>query len=572
MNSEYLLYLQEIKDTEWVIELISEQFDDAMNMMTPNSVIYGGAVRDCLAGKALLGDLDIAVSASECTTMINKFVKNPKWVNVSNKLSGAHYKKFGSVSPFFGEPKRTRSYTKTPQIMTFKTLGNKTVQIIILEPTGDDPFQTVTTMVKQVDIVCCGVILTNDNKVFEVVPNAYKECKKHVLHLNNTCYVKDIENFKQRIEKLSERGWINEIDINKVIRTVNRRRKQNLESKNGIGERSSVTLENHTHNIEKHNFVNPSDQGTIMEQGYIVLRKQYTPKEGATGPEIEFNHAEGTETLTHTGYRSILSGEDIGSVGGLSDVMHALDVVAKKYRLDIIAQPVNNCLMIITKNRYVSNQVKERIIDSVAISPLSKAMSPLANKSLEGAAHVYAKTANPPMKKKQKLGITGRTTRSYAHPESTTRVYAHQEAAIKSHVQLHEEGESLAPTTIFEGISKRTLSDLNRKKELSESKAPRVERYFDYSTETKPKATANTHYHKLFKGDMALLGGIAIVLSRLEKIAKKHEIDIGVTVKDGITTIITRDGYIGRRVYELLLRRTTNVQLKTNTKSFGGTV
>lgn len=566
MNSEYLLYLQEIKDTEWVIELISEQFDDAMNMMTPNSVIYGGAVRDCLAGKNLLGDLDIAVSASECTTMINKFVKNPKWVNVSNKLSGAHYKKFGAVPHFFGEPQRTSSYTKTPQIMSFKTLGNKTVQIIILEPTGDDPFQTVTTMVKQVDIVCCGVILTNDNKVFEVVPNAYKECKKHVLHLNNACYVKDIDNFKRRIEKLSERGWINEININKVIRTVNRKRKQNIDSKKGIIGRpknASVNLENHTHNIGKHNLVNPSDQGTIMEQGYIVLRGQHIQQEGATGSEIKFNHAEGTEMLTHTGYRSILSGEDIGSVGGLSDVLYTLEAVAKKYRLDIIAQPVNNCLMIITKNRYVSNQVKERVMGSVVISPLAKAISPLANKSLEGAAHVYAKTANPPMKKKQKLGVTGRTTRVYDHPESTTRVYARPDVAVMSNVKLHEEAES---QILSKGISKRTLN------KIKENSAPRVERYFDYSTETKPKSTANTHYHKLFKGDISLLGGVALVLSRLEKIAKKHEINIGVIVDNSVTTIITRDVYIGKRVYELLLRNNINVQLKTNTKSFGGAV
>lgn len=507
MNSEYLLYLQEIKNTEWVVELISEQFDDAMNMMTPNSVIYGGAVRDCLAGKDLIGDLDIAVAASEYTTMVNKFVKNPKWVKISNKYSGAHYKKFGSVSPFFGEPQRIGVFTKTPQIMTFKTLGNKTVQIIILNPTGSDPFQTVTTMVKQVDIVCCGVILTNDNKVFEVVPNAYKDCKKHVLHLNNTCYVKDIDNFKQRIEKLSERGWINEINITKVIRTINRRHKQGLKNKKGIAEiskHSSVNLENPPHNIEKECLIDESDQKAITEEGYIVLRDPYTPQEGATSSERRFYHAESTNVLTHTGYRSILSSKDIKSIGGVFHTMNALDSLAKKYRLDIIVQLVNNCLIIITKNRYVSDQVTTRIMDTV-------------------------------MKKKYKL--------SSSDSEAVTN---------------------------WKGVAQsngRIKPPISSNKGFSEA---RTERYFNYSTDEDTTATNTDKYHRgIFKSDIARIGGIAMLLVRLERVAKKYKLDIGIIARDSTTTLITIDVHTSRQVYNEVLNK---VPSKTNTKSSGGTV
>lgn len=540
MNSEYLLYLQEIKNTEWVVELISEQFDDAMNMMTPNSVIYGGAVRDCLAGKDLIGDLDIAVSASECTTMINKFVKNPKWVKISNKCSGAHYKKFGLVSPFFGEPQRIGASTKTPQIMTFKTLGNKTVQIIILKPTGSDPFQTVTTMVKQVDIVCCGVILTNDNKVFEVVPNAYKECKKHVLHLNNTCYVKDIENFKQRIEKLSERGWINEINITKVIRTVNRRHKQNLKNKKGIAEISKHS----SINLEKEGIVDTSDQKAITEEGYITLRGPYTPQEGATGSEMRFYHAEGTDTLTHTGYRSILSNRDIRSIGGMSSTMYSLDSIAKKYRLDIIIQPVKNFLIIITKNRYVSDQVITRVM-----GPATR--SPLVSKHLEGAAHLYTETAKTTMKKKYKLSISDSDVKAIDPP------YFDAVTNWKGVAQRH-------------GKIKPTIPPISSNKRKGFSGAI-TERYFNYSTATESKAITTTttidKYHRgIFKSDIALIGGIAMLLVRLERIAKKYKIDIGIIAGHSTTTLITIDEYTSRQVYNEVLNKVPY------TKSSGGAV
>ena len=562
MNGEYLLYLQEIKDTEWVIELISEQFDDAMNMMTKNSVIYGGAVRDCLAGKDLIGDLDIAVSASESTTMINKFVKNPKWVNVSNnnKRSESHYKKFSLTHSFFGEPSRKSVFQTAPQIMTFKTLGNKTVQIIILSPTDDDPFQTVTTMVKQVDIVCCGVILTNDNKVFEVVPNAYKDCKKHVLHLNNACYVKDIENFKQRIEKLSERGWINEININKVIRTVNRKRKQKIENEKilaGTTKRTSTDLENHTHTIERSDFVDSNDKDTIMENGYIILRGPYTPQEGATGKEVKYLYADGTDLLSHTGYRSILSSGDIAHIGGLSDALYSLDTVAKKYRLDMLVQPVKNYLILITKNKYISNQVHDRV--------MGPAIPPITNKKLDGALHMYTETANLPMKKKYKLSAS---KTAYDHPEVSTMTYGQLEA------QVPEIGKSSRPPILFKGVSKRALSDLNRKKELSKSGAPLVERYFNYSTDTESEATTTTidrYYQRVSRGDIVRIGGIAMVLSRLERLAKRHKLDVGVIMENGTATIITRDDYTSKHVYKLLIVGNKE-PLKANTKSSGGTI
>lgn len=558
MNGEYLLYLQEIKDTEWVIELISEQFDDAINMMTKNSVIYGGAVRDCLAGKDLIGDLDIAVSASECNTMINKFVKNPKWVNISNnnRISAECYKKFGTVSPFFTIPSRKSVFQTAPQIMTFRTLGNKTVQIIILSPTDNDPFQTVTTMVKQVDIVCCGVILTNDNKVFEVVPNAYKDCKKHVLRLNNVCYVKDVDNFKQRIEKLSERGWINEININKVVSTVNRKRKQKIEHEKSIAgatKRTSTGIENHTHNIKRSNFVDANNKDTVMENGYIVLRGPYTAKEGATGVEIHHTYANGTDQLSHTGYRFTLSSSDVGHIGGFYETLQSLEVVAKKYRLDMVIQPVKSCLVLTTKNRYISNQVYNRVMGKT--KHFKKTIS-LPRKNLEDVASLstYITSPDSSIKKKYKLS-------------TTTEPYNNLEAATMTYGELHEQ------TSKKIGISKASIPSPNRKRGSNGTKTPRVERYFNHSTDVERSVTvtADKHYYRISRADVVRGGGTIIILSHLEKLAKRFKIDVGVIIEHGTATLITRDEYTSRHVYELLINGNGSAP-ETNTKSFGGTV
>lgn len=215
MDNTYLLYLQKIPNTSWIIETISEKFDDAIDMLTTNSVIYGGAVRDCLAGKKLLGDLDILVPYEEYHSLTNRFMTNPKWVLTKrNKQSSTYKMAIVNNKQLFG----------LPYFTSFKTLDNREVQIIPLPSTNNNTiFQTITHFVKQVDIVCCGVILTNEGKAFEVVPNAYKDCKKNILRLNNLLNVTNLKHFQQRVKKLVLRGWINEMNFNQIIKNVNNR-------------------------------------------------------------------------------------------------------------------------------------------------------------------------------------------------------------------------------------------------------------------------------------------------------------------------------------------------------------
>jgi len=71
-------YKKEI-DAPWVIEVISERFDNAIEMMLDKCVVYGGAVRDALAQLPLLGDLDIAVEQSQDMTLKHYFEESVKW-------------------------------------------------------------------------------------------------------------------------------------------------------------------------------------------------------------------------------------------------------------------------------------------------------------------------------------------------------------------------------------------------------------------------------------------------------------------------------------------------------------
>ena len=230
MDNDYLLYLQEIPNVSWIVEVISETFDDALDLMTSSSIVYGGAIRDCLAGKKLIGDLDIIVmpSVAEYSALVNRFTKSPKWISINNRQENLSYEQ-----PKFLTSRRdaNRSISKIPYLTAFKTLGNKTVQIITPSTVKSSPFRTIVHFAKQVDIICCGLILTNESRVFEIVPDAYEDCKKGILRLNNLSNnIINFEHFQARIEKLTARGWINNINMAQAVRNIKRRQKQQEKS------------------------------------------------------------------------------------------------------------------------------------------------------------------------------------------------------------------------------------------------------------------------------------------------------------------------------------------------------
>lgn len=196
-----LAYFKEVEGAEWVHEVIAESFDNALELISDDSIVYGGAVRDCLAGKDLLGDLDIIVPYKDMAIVSKTFLSNPKWI-CDKPLTRSSSTSYGKNVPI-------------DSIMVFRNIDNRTVQLIRAEY-SIDANTGIVNVARNVDITCCGVVMTKNGTVYEVVPNAYNDCVEGVLTLNNHSKTFDKSCIVGRIEKLKDRGWKNNININKI--------------------------------------------------------------------------------------------------------------------------------------------------------------------------------------------------------------------------------------------------------------------------------------------------------------------------------------------------------------------
>lgn len=214
---EFIGYMKEISDAGWVHEVISERFDNALALMRPDSVVYGGAVRDALAKKELKGDLDIAVTPDAFMRMSEDFLENPRWI--------AHNSSGNLFEPEdMGSGKIARKMAPMSGVYQFINMDGMVVQLVTSNKNLKDRFQVAVYPARQVDIVCCGVIMTYDGRVFEVLPGAHQDCIDGVLRINDDSETILLDTLEARVKKLEERGWRNEIDVNQVIREIKAKR------------------------------------------------------------------------------------------------------------------------------------------------------------------------------------------------------------------------------------------------------------------------------------------------------------------------------------------------------------
>ena len=180
-----------------IIEHICEVFDSAVELLPETAILYGGAVRDSLAGVPIAGDLDVLLAPEDLHYAVNSFVRSPRWILINGKTS---YKDYEGIS---------FDYTA---IHSFKTVNDKVVQLI--------PSTTVDTAVIT-DIICCGVVSDVTGNVYEAVNGAYRDCQEMVLNINEMAYkVMSVENLSNRIDKLVKRGWKNNISMETVIKEI----------------------------------------------------------------------------------------------------------------------------------------------------------------------------------------------------------------------------------------------------------------------------------------------------------------------------------------------------------------
>ena len=225
-------------DVPNVIELISETFDNVLNYMFPEMLVFGGALRDIIAGFGLHHDLDIATSRSEGKEFIHYLETSSKWMeecvitqykeqaktmkdNISNIVS-PHSMENGMLDlnrDFSGNIRsKPSSYGNIRDVRTFVNSSGHKLQIIISK---SDLFTSKEAppinIVKTVDFICCGLIMDIDGNVYEVIEGARNDCIKRILRINKNADIK-LCNLNKRIKKFTARGWKSEINLTKIKR------------------------------------------------------------------------------------------------------------------------------------------------------------------------------------------------------------------------------------------------------------------------------------------------------------------------------------------------------------------
>jgi hypothetical protein len=107
-----------------------------------------------------------------------------------------------------------------------------------------------------VDIICCGMIMLYDGRVFEAVPGAYQDCIDGVLRINKSSDTIYLDAIGTRVEKLVGRGWKNTIDVNKVIKEVEENREKAKRKEQRIMEmRNKRNITPSIDGLKEHNFM-----------------------------------------------------------------------------------------------------------------------------------------------------------------------------------------------------------------------------------------------------------------------------------------------------------------------------
>lgn len=199
-----LLYIQEIPEAQWINEMLSEQFDNAIEMLTTNAIIYGGAIRDYLANKELDNSLDIAVPRNESRVLSNRFNSSPKWAPVDP----ARYVFPKGVAAIF------------------KTIGDKVVRITPVcadKKYKNNPFHDILDKTRQANVVSSCVALLKSGQVIETIPGAYEDCNNGVLHYNKMSDCMNMKQFTEGVKELISKGWVNKINMGHVSREFKKR-------------------------------------------------------------------------------------------------------------------------------------------------------------------------------------------------------------------------------------------------------------------------------------------------------------------------------------------------------------
>jgi len=194
----------------WLLESLDEKFDDAISLLPDTCVIYGGAVRDLLAGLPIAGDLDIAVPHLLYKRIQNLFNDSVRWIMKAGDLP---------VPKGYKRP----SARIISSVSTYTNIVGDEIQLIQARPSSKSTVMGnqltynsgVLDIITNVDLKCSAVMMDVFGNAFEVLPGALEDCENKVLNFNEELNLREV--YKQtiawRIKKLEDRGWKSNIDI-----------------------------------------------------------------------------------------------------------------------------------------------------------------------------------------------------------------------------------------------------------------------------------------------------------------------------------------------------------------------
>jgi len=204
-------------DLPFAIDIIAEKFDNILELAHPNTFVYGGALRDIIAGLPLEGDLDLVAAGRDYDSCILNISNSGKWRSrqTSIKELAIRFKE----SNYEGNK-------AISGISAFETFGNRKVEVI--QAKDQFPEYNLTSaleVVKAVDIRCCGIAMDIYGNAYEILKGARQDCLDRVLKLNKLNSNSNIENLKNRIAKLEKRGWVSKINVEKASKTLEKLKK-----------------------------------------------------------------------------------------------------------------------------------------------------------------------------------------------------------------------------------------------------------------------------------------------------------------------------------------------------------
>lgn len=240
-------------DMPWVLEVITERFSFfPIEAMTSRSVVYGGAIRDALAGLPLRGDLDIVASPQHYINVVKAIDASSFWCRDNfNPTPPATYRDRKGVLVEAKSPKappRSRSnYGKNVPLEEITRFVNvRGIELEIIRAMGNlPPEESVIAVPSNVDIICCGLVMDRSGDIYEILESAEDDCKKHLLRFNELVIeTVDIPRLERRIAKLEKRGWKSEIEIKRIKKqqAKAKRRAKAAEKENPKKEKSPESL------------------------------------------------------------------------------------------------------------------------------------------------------------------------------------------------------------------------------------------------------------------------------------------------------------------------------------------